>query len=225
MAYNFVDEAPIESHEDSPWTETESSAGHAYASDSQWAKMSDDFTNVTCTSSAMLFRHSCRSQAGYREGITAGKEAAAQEGFDAGFALVGAPLGHEIGLLRGTAAALLAFLSASPAHSASNLQEAQSISAGLSAVRFSDIEPRDLEAEAHAREHLAATGTADEDMEIVDGPLKDKADAEMLEDMLGALSTSGSSASQKRPTMDDVRALRSRLEALCQTVGIVPDFS
>jgi hypothetical protein len=37
---------------------------------------------------------------GYREGITAGKESALQEGFDTGFASVGAPLGRDIGFIR-----------------------------------------------------------------------------------------------------------------------------
>lgn len=53
-------------------------------------------------------------QAGYREGITAGKEEALQEGFDAGFAEFGAPVGKEIGVLRGMSAALLVFLDKYP---------------------------------------------------------------------------------------------------------------
>jgi Essential protein Yae1, N terminal len=50
-------------------------------------------------------------QAGYREGITAGKEEALQEGFDYGFETYGVPIGREIGMLRGLASALLIFLS------------------------------------------------------------------------------------------------------------------
>jgi hypothetical protein len=100
------------------------------------------------------------------------------------------------------------------------LVEAQSISTELGIVRFSDIVPRDVEAEAHAREHLEATGALDEDMQIVDGPLKEKADAELLEDMLNSLSTNEGGMKQKRPTVEDVQRLKDRLGALLQRIGI-----
>ncbi|KAH9172071.1 hypothetical protein EDB89DRAFT_1967542 [Lactarius sanguifluus] len=61
-------------------------------------------------------RHSLSTNfttAGYRDGISSGKEAALQEGFDVGFARTGAPRGRELGVLRGLAAALLLHLSRS----------------------------------------------------------------------------------------------------------------
>jgi len=60
----------------------------------EWDRLEDNFIN-----------------AGYREGITAGKEEALQEGFDYGFETYGVPIGREIGMLRGLASALLIFLS------------------------------------------------------------------------------------------------------------------
>jgi len=48
-------------------------------------------------------------QAGYREGITAGKETSAQRGFDRGFA-TGAMLGHDVGIARGLSTAIISCL-------------------------------------------------------------------------------------------------------------------
>jgi hypothetical protein len=136
------------------------------------------------------------------------------------------PLGSELGVLRGIAAALLASLStAASAASAGQLEEARTINSALSAIRLSDIAPPDLEAEAHAREHHARTGEPDEDMDVLDGPLKDKADAEMLEDMFNTLSTSTTATKSARPTNADVHVLRARLETLCLSMGVTPDFS
>ncbi|KAH9054026.1 hypothetical protein EDB83DRAFT_2207879, partial [Lactarius deliciosus] len=47
--------------------------------------------------------------AGYRNGISSDK-APLQEGFDVGFARIGAPCGRELGVIRGLAAALLLHL-------------------------------------------------------------------------------------------------------------------
>ncbi|PWY99655.1 hypothetical protein BCV70DRAFT_200577 [Testicularia cyperi] len=49
--------------------------------------------------------------AGYREGITAGKLSTLQGGFDQGFNEVGAPIGRSVGILRGQIAALVSILS------------------------------------------------------------------------------------------------------------------
>ena len=92
-------------------------------------------------------------QSGYREGIVAGKEAFLQAGFDTGFADVGVPLGRELGTLRGIAAAMGSFLTSQKPDS-QELEELRSISCLLSAIQFSDIAPRDLDAEQHAKEHL-----------------------------------------------------------------------
>ncbi|VDB95749.1 unnamed protein product [Peniophora sp. CBMAI 1063] len=184
MAYEFANSAH-DGPSDSPWDENPSDVR-----DAEWTKISSDFTN-----------------AGYREGITSGKEDALQEGFDAGYAHVGLPLGRSLGLLRGRASALAAFLSTHPDPDASKCAtEAQDIATALSQIRFADIAPRDEEAEAHALEHLAMTGEdLDENEEI-----RDRRAMEQLEDLMGGVSTSTTSAVQgeKRPTPDDVAALR-----------------
>lgn len=187
---------------DSPWADE--AADLTLARENEWSKLASDFTN-----------------AGYREGINAGKEAALQEGFDAGFAQVGAPLGRELGMLRGIASALVGFLSSSKAPpsvvASSSLIEARDIAAQLSKVRFSDIAPPDLEAEAHAREHLASEDDAAE----VDVPeeVVEKQKMERLEDMLEGMSASSDGTRIARPTVDDVRILKERLYALCSSIG------
>ncbi|KAF9484176.1 hypothetical protein BDN70DRAFT_789102, partial [Pholiota conissans] len=145
---------------DSPWDED---PDNTTLQDAEWSRISSDFTNV-----------------GYREGITAGKEAASQEGFDEGFANVGVPIGRELGLLRGIATVILFSLKASPDSCARDaIAEAQEISSLLSRIRFSDIMPRDLEAEEHARQHLEAEG-----MELdVNEDIAEKRDLEGIEDM------------------------------------------
>ncbi|KAL0952372.1 hypothetical protein HGRIS_006649 [Hohenbuehelia grisea] len=189
---------------DSPWDDDP----HAVStSDSDWNKMSSEFTNV-----------------GYREGITAGKEAALQEGFDDAFANVGAPMGRELGALRGVSSAILSFLSAPASNELSTaidaqsmLTEARDISAQLGHIRWSDIAPRDLEAEEHARQHLEAEGEAMEGNEA----LEEKRKLEQVEDMLaGMTSNEGSSSGPARPTIEDVARLRQRLEALNASLGM-----
>ncbi|KAH9022309.1 hypothetical protein EDB85DRAFT_2293221 [Lactarius pseudohatsudake] len=81
--------------EESPWVEDDNAPLHH--AEAEWTGLSTNFTT-----------------AGYRDGISSGKEAALQEGFDAGFARTGAPRGRELGVLRGLAAALLLHLSRSP---------------------------------------------------------------------------------------------------------------
>lgn len=161
---------------------------------------------------------------GYREGITAGKESALQEGFDTGFASVGAPLGRELGSLRGMASALVAFLNSSVCDHVEKdvlLAEARSIAAGLAVIRFSDVVPRDLEAEAHARQHLADD---DDDSGMDENEeLNEKRKMEGLEDMLSRLTAgavNSEMADKTRPTMDDVRVLERRLQALNARLGL-----
>ncbi|KAJ7260960.1 hypothetical protein B0H12DRAFT_1201632 [Mycena haematopus] len=188
---------------DSPWDEE---ATQETSRDAEWTKISSEFTNV-----------------GYREGITAGKESALQEGFDAGFASVGAPLGRDIGFMRGTSSALIAFLISGVCthpEKESLLVEARAIAASLAAVRFADIMPRDLEAEEHALQHLAdEDGPMDENEE-----LGDKRKVEALEDMLSRLTAGAANPDQVgnklRPTMDDVRILDAQLQALNARLGL-----
>ncbi|KAJ7198592.1 hypothetical protein GGX14DRAFT_666180 [Mycena pura] len=189
--------------DDSPWDEA---ATQETSRDMEWANISSQFTN-----------------SGYREGITAGKESALQEGFDAGFASVGVPLGRNLGFLRGVASALVAFLQSSMCQHTEKdalLAEARAIATRLAAVRFSDIVPPDLEAETHAREHLAEED--DFAMDENEG-LRDRREMEGLEDMVARLSAGTvktAVAETSRPTMDDVRMLEGRLHALNMRLGL-----
>ncbi|THH04237.1 hypothetical protein EW145_g5666 [Phellinidium pouzarii] len=116
-------------------------------SEREWSRMSDLFMT-----------------AGYREGITAGKESALQSGFDTGFAEVGAPIGRHVGNLRGLAAGVLAFLNSSSHHCSQLCESTQlhdeirSIAERLSCIQFVNIEPPDTEALTHALEHREGEG-------------------------------------------------------------------
>jgi hypothetical protein len=138
-----------------------------------------------------------------------------QSGFDSAFAEIGVPLGRALGLLRGLCSALIAFLSSSSSAPTHLLEEAREIGAALSNVRFSDIVPRDLEAEEHARQHIGLA--AGEDV-IDDEGIKERKEMEEMEDMLGRLGVE--TAVIRRPATADVRALRERLEKLCAEVGL-----
>ncbi|KAF5353472.1 hypothetical protein D9756_008014 [Leucocoprinus leucothites] len=171
--------------DDSPWDDDPNYSG---VQETEWSKISNEFTN-----------------AGYREGITAGKESALQEGFDKGFAEIGAPLGHEVGGARGMAAALVGILSTrvnNPSNTSNEREVARSLLDQLNSVRFSDIAPRDLQAEEHAREH---------NIEI-----EEKRKMEELEDMMGGLGRSGGRA--ERPTREQVVGLAKQVEELAREV-------
>ncbi|KAJ7875383.1 hypothetical protein B0H14DRAFT_64261 [Mycena olivaceomarginata] len=192
---------------DSPWDEE---ATQETSRDIEWTKISSEFTNV-----------------GYREGITAGKESALQEGFDTGFAVVGAPLGWDIGFLRGMASGSIAFLNSNLCNhleKESLLVEARDVAAKLAVVRFTDVVPRDLEAEEHALEHLADSDDAMDENE----ELSDKRKMEGLEDMLSRLTAGAANpdvGDKSRPTMDDVRILEGRLQALNARLGLAVNRS
>ncbi|KAI0269974.1 hypothetical protein BC834DRAFT_967685 [Gloeopeniophorella convolvens] len=199
--YHFT--SPSTAPDDSPWADADSTSTTTPHADAEWAQLSNAFTN-----------------AGYRDGITAGKESALQEGFDAGFARTGVPLGRALGLLRGLAAAL-------PAAHPPLAPAARAAAAALADVRWADIAPRDAEAEAHAREHLAElSGDAMEgtSAEELNDEIAQRRGVERLEDAmaaLGAPSTSTNSApAQARPTLDDVRAVQTRLALLLRDAGL-----
>ncbi|KAJ6476256.1 hypothetical protein C8R45DRAFT_1063409 [Mycena sanguinolenta] len=187
---------------DSPWDEE---ATPETSRDIEWTKISSEFTNV-----------------GYREGITAGKESALQEGFDTGFAAVGVPLGRDIGFLRGMSSALIAFLNSNVCthpEKESFVVEARDIAASLAIIRFTDVVPRDLEAEEHALQHIANEDDAMDENE----ELSDKRKMEGLEDMLSRLTAGAANpelGNKTRPTMDDVRMLEGRLHALNERLGL-----
>jgi hypothetical protein len=96
------------------------------------------------------------------------------------------------------------------------LRDAQGIAAQLGNIRFSDIEPRDLEAEQHAREHLEM-----EPEEMVGEEIGEKRRMEGVEDMLARLSAGeGIVQVQDRPSREDVQRLKMRLEALAAQLGL-----
>ncbi|KAI6005375.1 hypothetical protein EDC04DRAFT_1009729 [Pisolithus marmoratus] len=176
--------------DDDPWDEDPRYAQHA-----AWQSLSTRFTN-----------------SGYRQGIIAGKEAALQQGFDLGFANTGAPIGRELGTLRGIASALVSFLSSINATRA-ELDEARDIAASLSRIRFNDIAPPDIEAEQHAREHLHE----DDPGLVQTEALSQKREMEILEDMLSHM---GAGVTQQiRPTREDIAKLKGRLSSLSARLG------
>jgi Essential protein Yae1, N terminal len=205
---------------DSPWDESDDNL-----KDVEWSRISSKFTNV---SSLILLKRIFydivrRSQkAGYREGISAGKEAALQEGFDGGFADTGVPIGRELGILRGMSSAILALLRSSIAvNEKESIQaDAQEISSQLSRIRFSDIMPRDLEAEEHARQHLEEDG-----VEIdVHEKIAATRDMEGIEDMLANLSAGTNITGTTRPSVDDVHILKGRLKVLSDRLNLQVDI-
>lgn len=165
-------------------------------------------------------------KAGYREGITAGKESALQEGFDAGFAEVGAPLGREIGILRGLAVGCLSILSSSNPiigetdRNDNLITEIRQIVQQLGRIRLSDIEPPDLEAEAHAMEHLKKQG---EEVELSER-IKDMNDIEGLEDAFEALRTSPmNSEREARSGMREMMELKGKLQKTLESCSFRQD--
>jgi hypothetical protein len=136
------------------------------------------------------------------------------------------PIGRELGLLRGIATVVLHHLndmSTDGAHRDAARAEVHEIAAQLARVRFSDIVPRDLDAEAHARQHMEADGTP----LAVHDEIAAKRDVEGMEDMLADMTAGNGKArgATMRPTMDDVRALGVRLSALSQSIGLGIDVS
>ena len=111
------------------------------------------------------------------------------------------------------------------------LKEIRTISAQLSDIRFSDIVPRDLEAEAHAREHLAdgegdlPVNGLDENGAVQDEEAMEKRKMEQLEDMMSSFGTNPTpSSSLPRPGPEDVKAIRARLLNVARILGIELDL-
>ncbi|KAL5518549.1 hypothetical protein ACEPAH_231 [Sanghuangporus vaninii] len=152
-------------------------------SEREWTRMSNEFVN-----------------AGYREGITAGKESALQGGFDTGFANTGAPIGREVGNLRGLAAGALSLLeSTRPLVSERGdkeqlLSETREIVNGLAHLQLMDLVPPDEEALAHAKEHAESDGG---------------------ESLVLAVSSE-----TRQKALSDLSSLRQRLERLLEALGL-----
>jgi hypothetical protein len=207
--------------DESPWDDSPSE-GMAHAAEAEWTRLSSGFQN-----------------AGYREGITAGKEGALQEGFDTGFAQTGGPLGRELGLLRGVASALLFHLSRTRTRTRTRTQHeheeprpesepesgasvnVREIVDALAAVRVADIAPpppplHEEEAEGHGHttrcvEDLKSAGRDDGD-----GGREEGKEASPRSDGLGSVGTT---------TIEDVRALRVKLETLLCESGLKIDLN
>ncbi|KAF8574327.1 hypothetical protein K439DRAFT_1416020, partial [Ramaria rubella] len=175
----------------------------------EWSKMDNDFTN-----------------AGYREGITAGKEAALQEGFDEGFAQIGAPLGRRLGGLRGAANAALSFMSLlSGEHADAELverrkNELRDIIGNLERIHLADLAPRDLQAEEHAREHIEnISGDVTAYVAVEAGTNKDRENSSQpTEYLLKASNTEEQSSS--RPAVQELDQIRARLYIVLKDVGL-----
>ncbi|KAG8742511.1 hypothetical protein FRC10_001345 [Ceratobasidium sp. 414] len=176
----------------------------ATVADREWNKLSNDFMT-----------------AGYREGITAGKESALQEGFDDGFASVGAPLGRQVGMLRGAASAALALCVRRRGQEGSDLEtELRDIVRCLARVRLSTLAPPDMQAIEHAKAH-----GADDAPDVGDVEMSAQASMDGLEDALDALSTNGPARTSVGPTARsaaaaDLARLGERLESTRRALGI-----
>ncbi|QRW20241.1 hypothetical protein RhiXN_09216 [Rhizoctonia solani] len=160
--------------------------------DREWNKLSNDFVT-----------------AGYREGITEGKESALQEGFDDGFASTGAPLGRQVGVLRGQANALLALCTRQ--HLAQLEVEVREIVQGLSRLKLSTLAPPDMQAIEHAREHESDAPDV--------GDVETNNQMGDLEDAFESLSTSKSAGKEdvmrrSVEAMAELDRLRKRLESV-----------
>ena len=124
-------------------------------------------------------------------------------------------------MLRGMSSAILALLRSSTTmnEKESTQAEAQEISSQLSKIRFSDIMPRDLEAEEHARQHL------EEGDEIkVHEKIAATRDIEGIEDMLANLAAGTNFTGTTRPSVDDVHILKDRLKILSDRLNLQIDI-
>ncbi|GAA5822092.1 hypothetical protein JCM11251_004854 [Rhodosporidiobolus azoricus] len=200
-------------HDDSPWMSDDehdpatpvNDASSAQLSQQEWDKLSSRY-----------------SDAGYRDGITAGKNARLQAGFDQGFALA-SPYAREVGGLRGIAASLLALLTTTGAsakyagpvvavleqqgpqakeQAVSELREVVNALGRLDAVR---VLPVDEEAEAHAKEH---------EEEGISEVMRQRKEMREMEALMGGL---GGAAEQ---TNGGVEECRRRLFNILKAVGL-----
>ena len=110
------------------------------------------------------------------------------------------------------------------------LEEVRAISARLADIRFSDIVPRDLEAEAHARERLAdesdiPVNGLDENGVVQNEETMEKRKMEQLEDMMSSFGTNPAPTSNlPRPGPEDVKAMHVRLLHVARVLGLELDL-
>ena len=98
--------------------------------------------------------------------------------------------------------------------------DAQEISSQLSRIRFSDIMPRDVEAEEHARQHLEEEGVGID----VHEKIAATRDMEGIEDMLSNLAAGTNITSTTRPSVNDVRIVKDRLKVLSDRLNLQFDI-
>ncbi|GAA5986634.1 hypothetical protein JCM10908_003831 [Rhodotorula pacifica] len=173
------------------------------------------------------------ADAGYRDGITAGKNARLQAGFDQGFELA-APYARRVGALRGIAASILSLLTVPTANATKNagqllqaafppsdesstakrdalVAELRDLVSALGRLDAHKVLPPDEEAEAHAREH------EDEGISEV---LRERREMREMEALMSGLGGDGT-ASKKEPSgAEAVAECERRLAAVLGVFGL-----
>lgn len=99
--------------------------------------------------------------------------------------------------------------------------EVRLITSLLADIRFADITPRDVDAEEHARQHSNRV-----DGQSVVSVVNEGVDAETRMDRPQPIvGTSSAETQSDRPTMDNVRQLKKRLEDLTHRLGLTISLS
>ncbi|KIO29256.1 hypothetical protein M407DRAFT_242705 [Tulasnella calospora MUT 4182] len=202
------------------WADEDEQTGQAKLADREWNRLQEGFMND-----------------GYREGITAGKEGALQEGFDEGFASDGVPLGRRVGTLRGIAAGLQAFVTTGLTGTSLNPPsqrgqpaleaEVRAIIMGLESLEIGDLMPLDLLAEQHNLEHEQAEAQKQHnDSTEVEMEGDTSGGGDSMEEMLEAFASVGTKdsattkARRREQAMTTLRGLEERLSAVLQQLGL-----
>ncbi|ORY66924.1 hypothetical protein BCR35DRAFT_294838 [Leucosporidium creatinivorum] len=215
----YHDDAPMEaSHEDdSIWADDapvqDASAAYsgAQVAQQEWEKLSLRY-----------------SDAGYRDGITSGKNARLQAGFDQGFALA-APFARELGSLRGIAASLLTLLTTTSASKYSSpvlgalgtaeggkeatVAELREVVTALGKLDEGKVLPVDEEAEEHAKSH------ENEGVSLV---MQERREMREMEEMLGGLGGGGAKEDAKKGGLDECRMRLEEILERCGLKGLLP---
>ncbi|GAA5866414.1 hypothetical protein JCM3774_004674 [Rhodotorula dairenensis] len=176
------------------------------------------------------------ADAGYRDGITAGKNARLQAGFDQGFELA-APYARQVGSLRGIAASLLSLLTVPTANATKNARpvleaafpasepsasqkrdavvaELRDLVSALGKLDANKVLPPDEEAEAHAREHQ------DEGISEI---LRERREMREMEALMSGLGGDGDKAAPKEQELSGTEAvaeLQRRLTEILAVFGL-----
>lgn len=134
-------------------------------------------------------------QAGYREGITDGKLATLQQGFDTSFA-ASVPPSRRLGQLRGQANALLSHLTRPNSGSTELVDAARGLVQELARVKRVQVLPKDLERERHEQEEHGGDDTFELEP-------TDNREMEGLEDALGSLGGNGHASSETKELREE----------------------